>query len=106
MPICTQCGFQTGDVSEEQMRIFLIRKLRDRIYHLKMISYVVISALVVAFGWYWWDSEGFINQSSIGPFILMSIAAVVYVVVRALLFRNRRQQKALRQKSVLRPKSR
>ena len=33
-PICTHCGFQIGEVSEEQLEVFRGRKLRDKIYHL------------------------------------------------------------------------
>lgn len=102
-PICTHCGFQMREVSEEQFAVFQTRKLRDNIYHLYMISYVVITAFVVAFGWYWWDSGGFEHQSSAGPFILMGLAAVAYLFVRVLLFRKRRRQKVLRQKQFMHP---
>lgn len=102
-PICSYCGFQMGEVSEEQLAVFRARKLRDRIYHLNMISYAVISAFVSAFGWYWWDSGGFEHQSSAGPFILMGFAAVAYLLVRVLLFRNRHRQKVLRQKQFRHP---
>ena len=105
-PICTHCGFQMGDVSEEQLDVFRVRKLRDRIYHLNMISYVVITVFLSAFGWYWWDSGGFEHQSSAGPLILMGLAAVAYLVVRAFLFRNRYRQKVLRKKEFMRSKLR
>jgi hypothetical protein len=36
-------------------------------------------------------------MSSPGPFVLMGIAAVAYVVVRVFLFRNRQALKAMRQ---------
>ncbi len=102
-PICSHCGFQLGEVSAKQFELFRARKLRDKIYHLNMISYAVISAFVSAFGWYWWDSGGFEHQSSVGPFILMGFAAVAYLLVRVLLFRNRHRQKVLRQKQFVHP---
>jgi len=105
-PICTHCGFQMGEVSEEQLEVFRARKLRDKIYHLNMTSYVVITAFVAAFGWYWWDSGGFEHQTSDGPFILMGFSAVAYLFVRVLLFRNRHRHKRLRQKEFMRPKLR
>ena len=83
-PICTHCGFQIGDVSEEQLEVFRGRKLRDKIYHLNMTSYVVITVFVAAFAWYWSDSGGFEHPSSAGPFILMGLAAVAYLFVRVL----------------------
>ncbi|MEE8495909.1 MAG: zinc ribbon domain-containing protein, partial [Xanthomonadales bacterium] len=102
-PICTHCGFQMGEVSAEQFEVFRARKLRDKIYHLNMISYAVITVCVAAFGWYWWESEGFEHQSSSGPFILMGLAAVAYLLVRVLLFRHRQQRKALRKKQFMHP---
>ncbi len=105
-PICNHCGSRMGDVSAEQIEKFRARKLRDRIYHLNMISYAVITAFVAAFGWYWWDSGGFEHQSSAGPFILMGLAAVAYLYVRVLLFRNRRRQKVLRQNQFMHSKLR
>jgi hypothetical protein len=105
-PICSHCGFQMGEVSAEQIAVFQVRKLRDRIYHLNMISYAVITVFVAAFGWYWWDSGGFEHQSSAGPFILMGLAAVAYLLVRVLLFRSRHRQKTLRKKEFMRSKLR
>jgi len=96
--ICTYCGFQSGEVTETDLAVFRARKLRDRIYRLNMASYAVITVFVAAFAWYWWDSRGFSGPSSVGPFILMGLAASAYLVVRALLFRSRRVQKLMRAK--------
>jgi hypothetical protein len=98
--ICSYCGFQRGEVSEQDLEVFRARRLRDRIYHLNMTSYLVITVFVGAFGWYWWDSRGFVQAASIGPFILMSVAAIAYLVVRGLLFRCRQQRKELARKAV------
>lgn len=95
--ICNYCGFQLGEVTQEDLEVFRARKLRDQIYRLNMTSYAVITVFVAAFGWYWWDSRGFVQQPSAGPFILMGLAAVAYVVVRGFLFRSRRQRKAMQQ---------
>ncbi len=105
-PICSHCGLEIGDVSEEQLEVFRERKMRDRLYHLNMISYSVITVFVGAFGWFWWETEGFEHRPSAGPFILMGIAAVAYLSLRVLQFRNRRLQKAIRQKRYLRSKLR
>jgi hypothetical protein len=95
-PICTNCGFQMGEISDEQLDTFRLRKLRDKIYRLNMISYAVITVFVAAFAWYWKDTGGFQHQSSTGPFILMGLAAIAYILVRALLFSKRREKKELR----------
>jgi len=89
--MCPSCGFTTGEMSEEQLEVFRLRRLRDKLYHLNMISYSVITAFVGGSG-------GFQYLASPGPFILMGLAAVAYLVVRAMLFRNRQKQKTLRKK--------
>ena len=104
--ICAHCGFQTGEVSEQQLNVYQLRKLRDKIYQISMISYAVITVFVAAFGWFWWDSGGFEHASSPGPFVLMGISAVAYLAVRLALFRSRHRQKTLRRKDFLRPELR
>ena len=84
-------------MTEEDLAVYRARKLRDRIYRLNMISYLVITGFVAAFGWYWWDSRGFSEPSSLGPFILMGMSAIAYLVVRVFLFRARQQRRAMRQ---------
>jgi len=96
--ICRYCGLQMGEVTEEDLEVFRARRLRDRIYRINMVSYLVISVFVAAFGWYWWDSKGFVEPPSAGPFALMGLAAIAYVVVRAFLFRARHRQKELRRR--------
>jgi hypothetical protein len=95
--ICSHCGSQLGAVSEQDLAVFQARRLRDRIYHLNMISYGVITLFVGGFSWYWWDSNGFTQPPATGPFVLMGLAAAAYIVVRALLFRKRQLRKAMRQ---------
>jgi hypothetical protein len=95
--ICNYCGIQLGEVTEHDLLVFQARKLRDKLYRLNMISYAVITLFIAAFCWYWWDSRGFSRMSSLGPFVLMGIAAVAYVVVRVFLFRNRQALKSMRQ---------
>lgn len=85
------------------MDVMRSRRLRDRIYHLSMVSYGVISIFVGGFGWFWWSSGGFEHRPGPGPFILMTITAVAYLVVRALLFRNRQKLSALRKKKIRNP---
>jgi hypothetical protein len=95
--ICSYCGAQLGEVTEEDLRLNQARRLRDRIYRLNMTSYAVITAFIAACCWYWWESRGFSQIMARGPFVLMGIAAIAYLVVRAFLFRNRQQLKAMRQ---------
>lgn len=96
--LCGFCGFQLGEVTEEDLEIFRARKLRDRIYRLNMLSYLVITVFIAGFGWYWWDSRGFSQASSLGPFVVMGLMTVAYLLVRALLFRCRQLRKAMRAK--------
>jgi len=100
--ICSYCGFQQSEASEADIEVYQARSLRDRIYRLNMVSYLVISVFIAAFCWYWWASQGFTEPSPLGPFILMGLSALAYLAVRAVLFRERRQQKEIRRKSKLR----
>jgi uncharacterized membrane protein YvbJ len=94
--LCSHCGYELGEVSEEQLQEFERRRLRDRIYRLRMTSYAAITALVAACGWYWWESRDFSGPPSIGPVTLMAAGTLGYVVVRGLLFNARRAMKKLR----------
>lgn len=87
--LCPHCGFQRGEVNEEELKEFRRRELRDRVYRLKMASYAALTLLVAAFAWYWAETESFQYQSSMGPYLLFSIGAVVYLVIRVLLFKNK-----------------
>lgn len=95
-PVCPYCGNESGEVTEADREVYRARKLRDRIYRLNMSSYAVITVFVAGFGWFWLDTGGFSRMSSTGPFILMGISALAYLVVRVLLFRCRQQRKAMR----------
>ena len=88
-PLCPHCGLQRGEVSEEQLQEFRRRRMRDHVYHLKMASYAALTLLVAAFGWYWAETESFQYQSSMGPYLLFSIGAAVYLVIRIFLFKNK-----------------
>jgi hypothetical protein len=87
--MCLHCGFKMGDVSDEQLEIFARRKLRDHIYHLKMSSYVVITLFLVAFGWYWVETQDFQHAPGNGPIFLISVCVVAYLVVRVMMYRAR-----------------
>jgi hypothetical protein len=94
-PLCPHCGFQRGEVSEEQLHELQRRRLRDHIYHLKMTSYAVMTLFLAAFGWYWWESRDFQQQASAGPLALLAVGALAYLVIRYLLFRARRRMRQL-----------
>lgn len=93
--LCPNCGFERGEVSEEQLLELQRRKLRDRIYRLKMSSYAAITLLLAAAGWYFYESADLDLTPSVGPLVLVSVGAVAYLVVRALLFKAKRDMKAL-----------
>lgn len=84
---CPNCGFQRGEVDEDELREFRRRELRDRVYYLKMASYAVLTLLLAAFVWYWFETESFRYRSSMGPYVLFVISATAYIVIRVLLFK-------------------
>ena len=98
--LCLHCGAQRsepgGELSDEQALILRQRQAREKIYHLNMTSYAVISVFLAAFGWYWWDTSGFQRPSSAGPYILMGLSAFAYLIIRVLLFQARSKQKQLK----------
>ncbi len=94
--ICNYCGARLGEVTEEDLRVYQARRLRDRIYRLNMISYAVITAFIASCCWYWLESRGFSQTTTPWPFVLMGIAAIAYLVVRAFLFKSRQQLKSMR----------
>jgi len=93
--LCPHCGFQRGEVNEEDLIEFRRRNLRDRIYHLKMASYAALTLLVAAFGWYWVDTDSFQYQSSSGPYVLFTIGAVIYLFIRIFLFKSKMELRKL-----------
>ena len=94
--LCPHCGFLRGEVTEEELKEFRRRKLRDRIYHLKMTSYAALTLLIVAFGWYLQATQGLQYRSSTGPYILFAAGAVCYLVIRVYLYKYKMALKKLR----------
>ena len=62
--LCPYCGFERGEVAEEQLKEFQRRQLRDRIYHLKMTSYAALMILILAFGWFLVETSSFQKMST------------------------------------------
>lgn len=87
--LCPYCGFQRGEVAETELKEFRRRKLRDRVYHLKMASYAALTLLVAAFGWYLVDTSGFQHRATIGPYALFTVGAAIYLVIRVYLFKSK-----------------
>lgn len=85
--LCPYCGFQRGEVSEAQLKEFQRRKLRDRIYHLKMASYAALAVLIAAFGWFLMDTGNLQHMPSNGPYLLFAAGSLCYVVIRFYLYR-------------------
>jgi len=85
--LCPYCGFQRGEVAEEQLIEYRRRKLRDRIYHMKMSSYAALLLLIVAFGWFLVETSSFQQMPSVGPYLLFGAGALSYLVIRVYLYK-------------------
>ncbi len=94
-PACPNCGFERGEVSDEQLEELARRRLRDRIYRLKMASYGAITLLLVAAGWYFYQTADLDLRPTAGPLVVVAVGAVAYVISRALLFKAKREYKRL-----------
>lgn len=93
--VCPHCGVERGELSDEQITELERRRLRDRIYRLKMANYAAITVLLVAAGWYFYETADMDLAPSIGPMLLVGFGAVMYVILRGLLFQSKRQLKHL-----------
>ena len=85
--LCLHCGFKRGEASEDELKEYRRRELRERIYRLKMASYGVLTLFLAAFAWYWMETQGFQYRSSMGPYILLAIGALAYLVIRLYLYK-------------------
>ncbi len=94
-PACPNCGFERGEVSDEQLEELARRRLRDRIYRLKMASYGAITLLLVAAGWYFDQTADLDLRPTAGPLVVVAVGAVAYVISRGLLFKAKREYKRL-----------
>jgi len=94
--ICLHCGHQRTGIDDERSLVLRQRRIRDKIYHLKMTSYAVTAVFLAGFGWFWWESDGFVQIPSERPFVLMGLCAFVYLVLRVLLYQAQRAQKELK----------
>lgn len=96
--VCPHCGVERGELSDEQITELERRRLRDRIYRLKMGNYAAISVLLAAAGWYFYETANMNFAPSTGPLVLVGIGVVLYVIMRGLLFQSKRQLRRLRQR--------
>jgi len=94
--ICLHCGSERDVFSDESSLVLRQRQARERVYHLKMSSYAVLSVLLAAFIWYWWGSSGFQKPVTPGPLILMSLGGCAYMIVRYLLYQALRKYRELK----------
>lgn len=96
--MCSHCGFELGEVTEEQIFQFQQRKARDRVYRFSMFSYVALTVLVAAFGWYWWQTGGLAQPATDGPLFVMGIGVLAYLVARGFLFVARHRLRELQRR--------
>ncbi len=93
--MCPHCGVRRAELDETQLLEMRRRQLRDRVYHLKMTMYGVMSFFLIAFGWYWWESDDFQNPPTAGPLALLVLGGLAYLVLRFLLFRAKKALRSL-----------
>lgn len=86
--VCPYCDFERGEVAEEGLKESRRRIIREQIYRLKMASYGALTLLLLAFAWYMADTAGFQQRASVGPYIMFTVGAAIYLVIRALLFKS------------------
>ena len=87
--VCPYCDFEQSEEARKELIKARRRKIKDQIYRLKMASYAALTLLLVAFAWYMTDTAGFRYQASLGPYVLFTVGAVIYLLIRVLLLRSR-----------------
>ena len=97
--VCPYCDFERGEIAERELNESRRRKIRDQIYRLKMASYGALTLLLAAFAWYMTDSAGFEQRASVGPYILFTIGALLYLGIRVFLFKASSALKKLRKRT-------
>lgn len=85
--VCSACGLEFEEADAARIIELRRRKLRNSIYHYRMSSYLALAILLAAFGWFLVASDNLMKQPSNGPYILFSIGAVIYLVIRVFLFK-------------------
>ena len=79
------------------MRRYRERSIRDQLYRLGMFSYGAMTMVIIAFAWYWVATGSFQHPPGTnGPYYLMMVGALSYLVVRVLIFQARGRRKAIR----------
>jgi len=86
--VCPYCDFERGEIAEVKLKESRRRIIRDQIYRLKMASYGALTLLLLAFAWYMADTAGLQQRASVGPYIMFTVGAAIYLVIRALLFKS------------------
>ena len=99
--VCPYCDFEPGEIAERELNESRRRKIRDQIYRLKMASYGALTLLLAAFAWYMTDSAGFEQRASVGPYILFTIGALLYLGIRVFLFKASSALKKLRKRTAV-----
>ena len=62
-----------------------------------MFSYASMTLVIIAFAWYWVATGSFQAPANTnGPYYLMMVGALAYLVVRVLIFRARGIRKSIR----------
>ena len=96
--VCLHCGSKRDGSRDEQSPVWRQRQAREKVYRLKMTTYAVLTVLLAAFAWYWWESSDFAQRSSAGPFIVMGLSGFAYLIVRVLLYQAQRKLKELKRR--------
>ena|SRR5690554_6607277 len=89
--ICPHCDLSLSEVDEARVIEQRRRKLRDRIYHYRMGSYLALALLIAAFGWFLIESDNLMSltRPSPGPYILFTAGAVFYLIIRVFIFKSK-----------------
>ena len=101
--VCPKCGFshdKEAQIDPEQVKLFQRRQFRDRMFHLRMFSYVAMSITMAGALPMLWDYIRGIEESD--PIVMLehwgiyaiSVGFILYVVIRVMMVLVRRNYRA------------
>ena len=85
--VCPACGLNLDETNESRIIEQRRRNLRDSIYRYRMGSYLALTILISAFGWFLFASGNLSAPPPKGPYLLFAVGAVIYLIIRVFLFK-------------------
>ena len=89
---CPHCGYHfTDDIDPDTLSELARRRLRDKLYRFRMISYLCLTVFTVGVIWYLVDTGWGTGLGGNVAMIIMAIGGLAYAVVRVFMIMAKRE---------------